>query len=985
MGHDTLARGAGIGFAAGISRPGEGAPRPGARSSSTAPLLPRACGSLTLLLLVGTSRLVCAQEAAAGPKPAAPAKSQDPAVLEEVIVTATGTNIQGVKPVGSETVTLDRDDILSTGLTNPADVVNTLPQFQNIGSNREGGTAAYGGNPTQGTALNLRGIGTAATLTLVDGHRLAPTGTATTFTDAIQVPIAAIQRIEVVTDGNSAIYGSDAISGVVNYVLRKNFNGVEIGGRNTSNHGYGEWGAYATIGHDWSSLGSWGQGNFIFSFDHDRRSAMLEGESPYLRDNLTSIGGRDNRINGNNATSGIPGNIYVQNNAGPVATYTFYGLPSGPNTGLTFANLKATPNLVDQGDYTDYLGSLRRDQLALFVNQDINNALSLYYEGFLTDRHSISRSLPTNRTNAITVPSTSPYYISGVPGLAPGAAENVTYNYYKDIGYIYTDNPDRTWSQTLGLKAKLWGQWSGDVYVTNGEDRACGICNYHNLINYTAFQYQVNQGNINPFSSSPLTPAQVNTFVGDNIQESQNYIDDAVLRLNGPLFALPAGDVRTAIGGEYLYNKQHLKNGATRGAQNIFNWDNITTATRGVRSGFAELYIPVVGAAQEVPLVKSLDIDSAVRYDRYSDFGGTTNPKVGLTWVMSDSLSLRASWGTSFRAPALTDTNPYVFSVHAVFPTANNSGDPNIKNTFPGFTTQLFLFGANPNLQPETATTWSTGLDFEPQSLKGLKLSATYYDIRYTNQIVFSPPTGLFLSSPAYRQLYSRYVTPINNTGCVEGNRSTYDPKLAPYLAYPAVYGSTVGSECSIQVVIDGREANLATTTQDGIDFQGSYFFDTPIGHWGWSTAITKVLKDELTPVPGAAVQDVLSTITYPVSLRSRSSFGWSRGGYNATLFLNYVGAYTNNLTGSGSNGQPLPPQRVASWTTLDLSLMYQFAEAAGWFPLRGLVAALNIQNVADRTPPAALYQQGNNYIGMDTNNANPFGRMVQVSLTKTF
>src|SRR5262249_20888467 len=110
-----------------------------------------------LLLLLGSSRLACAQDAAGVPKgDTGQDKDQMASPLEEVVVTATGTNIEGIKPVGSQTLSLDRGDILATGMTNVADVVNTLPQFQNIGSNREGGTSGYGGNPTQGTALNLR-------------------------------------------------------------------------------------------------------------------------------------------------------------------------------------------------------------------------------------------------------------------------------------------------------------------------------------------------------------------------------------------------------------------------------------------------------------------------------------------------------------------------------------------------------------------------------------------------------------------------------------------------------------------------------------------------------------------------------------------------------------------------------------------------------------------------------------------------------------
>src|SRR6185295_8495800 len=169
---------------------------------------------------------------------------------------------------------------LKIGADNVADVVRTLPQIQNLGFDeavRENGNANQTGNSTRGTALNLRGLGATATLVLVDGHRLAPAGAVASFTEAIQVPFAAIERIEVVPDGASAVYGSDAIAGVVNYVLRKDFNGIEVSGRYSSNKYQGDWAGSVVGGTTWQDLGFLGHGNVILSYEHYRQNPALRG------------------------------------------------------------------------------------------------------------------------------------------------------------------------------------------------------------------------------------------------------------------------------------------------------------------------------------------------------------------------------------------------------------------------------------------------------------------------------------------------------------------------------------------------------------------------------------------------------------------------------------------------------------------------------------------------------------------------------------
>ena len=913
--------------------------------------------------------------------------AEDPG--KDIIVT--GTNISGVKPVGSQTLAIDRAQVLATGYTNVNDVLQTLPQVQNNPNSggggpvyRQGGTSGYGGNSTQGTAINLRGLGTAATLTLVDGRRVVPSGAASTFTESIQIPVAALERIEVVSDGNSAIYGSDAISGVINYVLRKRFNGLEVTGRDTFDRYNNVWGASATAGHSWSS------GSLIVTYDYEKRQPFANGRSKFLRNDLTPLGGIDARAN--NATVGVSTPTLITGGNG--VPYSYYTIPSNAGPGLTFSQLTPGANLVDQSNYTDYLGRQTRNQAAIFFNQDLAPSLSVYLESFYTKRTTESRSYGNSRVgNNILVCQGSPYYIAGAPASAASAsadcggapAQTIAVNPLTFFnGPAVTSNPTETISVTGGMTGQLPNRWKVDTYFTYGHDSTCGICNLTGNANGAALYAQITAGNINPYTSSPLTSAQYATFYGANTQYSYNTFTDTVVKLDGPLFRLPGGEVRTAFGGEMAYNRQHLVNGSNNAfendrANNSFAITNNSTVHRSTASLFAELYVPVVGSEMNVPLMQEFNVDAAVRYDNYSDFGSTTNPKVGATWTVNDWLSLRGSWGTSFRAPALTDTNPQNYSSAVIgLPFTNNSGRTDISLLYPGYSSTYILLGANRDLRPETATTWSAGFDVKPRG-SGFSFSATYYNTRYSNQIV-GQNVGLFLSSPANAAIYSKYITPVNNPAtCVNNNPATYDPVLAGFIAAnPALYNTPILSACTVGVILDARSANAATTFQDGLDFQVAYRFDTGFGVWNVGGNLTKILQQTLQAVPGGATTSVLDTYYYPVSLRGRAQLGWSRGRVGANLFVNYVGSYTNTIPITGR-----AQSKVPSWTTLDLGLTYAVTKAGGL--LGGIRLSANIQNIADRDPPIVLTQAGSSYGGYDASNANIFGRIFTLQMTKAF
>ncbi|MET0245901.1 MAG: TonB-dependent receptor [Sphingomonas sp.] len=939
---------------------------------------------------------------------------QDPVVaveepvgeVDEIVVTGTGTNISGVKPVGSEAVVMDREAILATGRNNVAEIVRTLPQLQNLGFDEAatGANAHAGGNGNRGTTLNLRGIGSNATLILVDGHRVAPSGAANSFTDAVQVPVAALERVEVVADGASAIYGSDAISGVVNYVLRKKMNGIELGGRYNFSKYNDEYALSATGGTSWSIGGR--EGSIIVAYEHSERTAIARGKVPYLRQDLRRYGGADFRIVGNVASPGNPGNIVVPSGPGgapgapnpafpEAGGYTYYAIPAGttgiPSVGSLVPN---TANLVDRADYEDLLPRSSRDQVVAYLNQELTDTISLYNQTFYNERELSTRTFLPNNSSAssfdITIQPGTPYYISGLPNVAPGQSYVVQYNlaeHATDAPDFININPDKTLSTTTGLRARVAGDWEGELYYTYGQNRTCGVCYIGNFVNGesdSAFNAAVNAGLINPYSVTPLTRSQLDLVLGTNFQYAQNYFHDSVLKFNGSLFDLPGGTVKAAFGGEYTFTINRLQNGASRGPRNILDTENDANSRRSRTqwAAFGEVYVPLVGAEMDVPLVQELIVNAAVRYDHYSDFGDTVNPKIGIGWKVNRSLALRGSWGTSFRAPGMPELEPGLFSVAAQIPFfPNNSGRSDI-DLIAGqpFSNVLLRLGGNPELKAEKGTTWSIGGDFTPEFLPGLRVSATYYNIEYKDQIL-GPPAGNYLANPANASTYSQFIIPVPaRAGCVNGSPSTYDPSLAPFLENFLYGGASITDPCGIRVVLDGRYQNVASAVQNGIDVQASYSVDTGIGTVLIGGNFTKILKNEQRQAPGLPAFDALDRINYPISFRARGNLGYVRGPFSANLFVNHVGGYLND--------QPItirnviqPNSEVPSWTTFDLNLGLSFGEDARWSFMRGTRLSATIQNLFDAKPPIVL--SGGSAI--DMRNANPYGPIVQLALTKTF
>lgn len=923
---------------------------------------------------------------------------------DEIIVT--GTNISGVKPVGSESIKMDRQAILATGQTNAADVVRTLPQVRNLGEFREGGTQG-GNNNQQGNAINLRGLGQAATLVLIDGRRVANTGASQTFTDANAIPLAALERIELVADGASAVYGSDAVAGVVNYVIRKDYQGLEASVRASNNNGGFEVSPGVTGGTHWE-IGGLGQGNILVSYEYSHRDPYRRGKNPYLRQDLRQFGGMDNRLNGTTATAGFNGNIVVpnpdpdgpfgplqapQNPTIPAAgANSYYGIPAGTNGSLSVSNLLLNqPNLLDSSDFNDYTGGMKRHQVTAYLSQKIGSKVEFFLQGTYNNRSTISSTAQGVITNvqlrpflynpATNTPTTTPnpHYI---PGLSNGAL-TVQYNMINSVGLNNWTGENRSYNITGGFRVELPWSWHAETYYTYGRDKACNYCQLGTNINFTALQYQIDIGAINPLDNvTSLTRAEIATFTGDNIQRSGSGIDDALVKFNGKLFSLPAGKVRAAFGGERNKVYNFNINGANRPYTNQFQLDTDQNSSRGARtiwSAFAELYVPAISDDMKVPLVKSLTLSAAVRYDHYSDVGETTNPKFSGTWEVVKSFTVRGSWGTSFRAPNLPDVNPRAISSGGTFNSFYTGRDPRIPL---GPILVAYVSGANPDIGPENATNWQIGADFEP--LERLRLSATYYNISYKNRISGPDVFGAFFNPTTYPAYlgYADFIHPIDNPAtCVNGNSATYDPVLASYAGRTILYGGGIQNPCSVEVLLDARNTNLAATKQDGIDAQVNYLYPISGGAITFNASVNKVLSNAQQVKPGDAFIDRTGFYSSPIEWRGRGSLGLNYHGFNAMLFANYTGSYTNDQAVNALN-QSIAPVRIASYTTFDVNLGYttDFGGRSRHF-MKSFRASVNVQNLTDKAP-RRVYTSGSVF---NPAYSNPFGRAVTLQLSAGF
>lgn len=363
-------------------------------------------------------------------------------LLADDDIVVTGSRIRGAPPAGARVVTIDRDEIDASGYATTQQIVQALPQ--NFGGGPNEGTTGFtdrnnaGANLGLGSSVNLRGLGTTSTLTLVDGNRIALGGVSGTFVDLSLIPSSAIERIEVLADGASAIYGSDAVGGVVNVKLRNRFQGAESRARFGSAKGFEEWQVSQLAGAGWSS------GSLMLGYEYYHRGNLAAADRDFVTEDLRAFGGPDYR-----KTFANPGTIIA-------ADGRVFGIPANQDgRGLTAGQLRAgQPNRADGRAKSDILPRQDRHSVVGALSQDIAPWLRFTAQGFFADRQSVIRTPPSNRGN-VTVPTTNPFYVDPI---GTGRPVTVNYDFTDDLGIKTNHASVRSYSGVGGFEATL-GKW----------------------------------------------------------------------------------------------------------------------------------------------------------------------------------------------------------------------------------------------------------------------------------------------------------------------------------------------------------------------------------------------------------------------------------------------------------------------------------------------------------------------------------------------
>lgn len=929
--------------------------------------------------------------------------------IAKIIVT--GTNLRGIDPA-SPMLTIDSSQIEAGGYSSLEDVLRDLPQnfssrtsFSAAMGETEFGDSSLPKSSVGASSINLRGLGSRSTLILVNGRRIAGSAQGQgSYTDISSIPLAQVERIEVLTDGASAIYGADAVAGVVNIVLKDHYEGTLLQARMENSSS----GADA-LRVDAARTFSWNSG-FLTAAASFRKSRPAETSKfihvgPSGRGDFTDLGGVNARIPG----VGQPGVVYegIDLGFGSWMRGDPLGLvPNGQNgTALQPGDLLPYDAASAPSAYwTQRIGpEILTPSLRIAGEQDLSTGMTLRYGASFTRQR--------NQENWKPLPYDFSFMAEGASTFV--SASNVHNHFGRDVlvGYSFAREFDgMQFSQeqaqsnlnfNIGLKGQLpWADgWEFDVGYNDSSERGrsddmastVGLGEYGVDPRITNFV-----DNINVFGdgSDPdvvaANRALLNALVERYRSDFDSRMRDLDVLVRGDLFKLPGGQAQLAVGGQLRNERYHLT--STLGGASTSDTE------RKARALYAELGMPLL---KDAPGAKDLTLTLAARYDAFDQAGtnslvnyaydydfandqmldlialggfnlqqltgavpgapyeagpttqikrrySSTSPLVRLSWRPFADLRLRATWGESFLPADASQQFGLDSAQVGTYAVLFNGGV-----LPPGVTSIVSLSGPNANLKPQEATTKTFGFDYNPHQFSGLTLSATYNDTFFDNYIG-DPLAGL-----SYAEIFG---------------------------AFDKMPAQTFVMGDNGVMLWDARQVNFLGRRSRTVDASVNYMFDND---WGdWTLALNAVRTLELT---------ARTLPSFPTTVFSNSEFGpsnwaadvlasWSRGGWFASLGAHYSSDFRvlyplsgqatiyNNWTPSNPN----PRRHASSYTTVDFQLGYGWRKNAGW--LSNTVVRFGMQNAFDRAFPFV-----DNQYGFLSNRVDVRGRVIYLDLRKEF
>lgn len=849
-------------------------------------------------------------------KPDSLSDSTDVDPLDEVIVT--GSRLR--RPVGegpARVVTLDRKRIEQLGVTNVADALSYIPE-QTFEFNEQS-------NAVGARVVRLRGLGIGTTLVLINGRRTVTSallGSSNAY-DLNTIPLAAVDRIEVLSGSASAIYGADAVGGVINVVLKSAIDEPRVDlFYGAADSGADERRASFAIGGESSRLKT------ALVLDYFDRS-FLHGQDRalYADQDFRRFGSTDRR-----STFSNPGNISSLTTANlPGLPSPIAAVPSGSSgIGLTPADFLATAgqtNLESLNGFQSVVPKTERITATATADLALTDQTTLFSELLYAQRD--DETLLTPSILFATVPATNPYNPFGVPVRARYL--------FTAAGTQRRVSAAESFRAVAGLEGHA-GRWEWEVSALstdeNGDSKTLNAID--TVLANAALASTDPARALNVFQDGPGgSPQLIESLKATPLvnNDSSKALQGAAF-VRGPLFSLPAGDAQFALGLEARKEKLHFE------VKPVL----ALTEERKSQSAYAELGIPLLGGDLSFPLLSALRATLAGRHDHYDDFGDTFNPQYGLEWQPIKGVLLRAAYGTSFRPPSLFE----LYQPQTAFPSL-------IADTRRGelapYTSRI---GGNPDLDPEESRSVAAGLVLTPDTSIGLQADVTYWQIEQLERVQA-------LSDAA-----------------ILANEARFADRVVRQAPTPA---DVAAGRPGRLVSINSTNLNFGALDTSGIDFGISFAFDTRFGRLAPSLAATWVDSFEASNVPNTPAVERVGVANLNGTIlrwRGTATLAWSKSGLSLAAAARYRDAYADAAATGIRNGRT-----VSSQTLVDLQAAVSMGElfdaASSWTD--GITIRAGVINVFDEEPNFSEISGA----GFDFSQVDTRQRFGYVSVSKSF
>ncbi len=993
-----------------------------------------AAGTCTLALIATQAS---AQTAVPDSPPASIEEAQQdaaPPPSEDIVIT--GSRIARPDYVAnSPIVSLSQDTLENTGRVTVESALTQLPQFSGAFGAANGGSTSTGLNGGQAYA-SLRGLGSKRTLLLLDGRRVQPSNPDGSV-DLNILPEALIENIEVITGGASTTYGSDATAGVVNFRLKRNFKGLELNGQ-TGVSNYGDGNSYRLTGTLGSKFAD-DRGSAVLSVDYTKRERALQQGRDYYTFRQSTPGlstiPQGTALFGSNTPTRAAVNSVFQGLYGtpalPGNSAGRYTGQIGFNTDQTLFSTVGVPVYNFRDPQTDeayivnsgtnsqqvnfgYNGSsiqadLSRWSIFAKADYDVTDDVKAFVQATYTTYTTLGITNPTLASNVygLTVPVSNPYIPDAFRTiLASRANPNAPFTFYKAfniLGPRFQRYDYDVYQFTAGLSGKVGVRdWTWDLYAStsrtkfaNEQRGGASASATAQLLNSPTGGSELCQGGFNPFGN--LTPSQACIDFISRRTLNTNELKQRTVEgtMQGGLFALPAGEVRFAVGADYRYNgyafTPDTQLSLPNGTSDILGYSVLRAAQGEVNVGevFAELLVPVL---HDLPLIQQLDLDLGYRYSNYDTIGGVHAYKADVTWRVFEPLRLRGGYNRAIRAPSVGELFAPVSTASVAVGTASattTNGDPcdvrssyrlgangaavrslclaqgipgNIIDSYQLGTAQVFaLTGGNPQLQEEVADTFSAGGVIQSPFagvFKNLSLSVDFYSIKIKGAV------GPLNIAQAFQFCF--------NSG---GNNPTF--------AANNYYCSLITRNTDTGVPVNPLQPllNLGTYDVRGVDFQFDWRF--PIGANAGNIAINSAVSYldtfKIQALPGAPTYDYAGSIGVGVDAtggiahpkwKAITSLTYTLG--QASLGLRW--RYLDSMINSAKVVSPASTTRgVAAYHVFDLNARFEVDDSTEF--------RLGATNLFNRAPP----QYGDIEATYDAQNYDVIGRYFFIGATKKF